>query len=135
MGKSVFEEVAHLVGEGAAEALREHGLLRQVLSPLPMSPKDAMRYKVIVRASAKADYNHPDRYGLIREFMSVLQVGNPLPRYRYYHHPSTATKAEKIWTVRGAAYKQYKLACSVGLLAWFVPIHMVPDHSLTETNA
>ena len=137
MGLSVFEEVAHLVGEGAAEALREHGLLRQVLSPLPVSPKEAMRYKVIVRASAKADYKHPDRYGLIREFMSVLQVGNPQPQggYRYYHHPSTATKAEKIWTVRGAAYKQYKLACSVGLLAWFVPIHMVPDHSLTETNA
>lgn len=128
---SVFEEVSKLVGENAAEALRDHGLLRQPMVPLQQSPKHAMRYKVVVRASNLADFKDKNGWQLINDFQSVLHFADPAWRYLRDRKSS----AEKIWTVRGAAYKQYKLACSLGLLAWFVPIHLVPDHALSETNA
>lgn len=132
MVMSVFEEVSKLVGENAAEALRERGLLHQPMAPLPKSPRDAMRYRVIVRASNLADFKSSNGWQLINDFQSVLHFADPAWQGYLRDRKSSA---EKIWTVRGAAYKQYKLACSLGLLAWFVPIHLVPDHALSETNA
>lgn len=129
---SVFEEVSKLVGENAAEALRDHGLLRQPMVPLQQSPKHAMRYKVVVRASNLADFKDKNGWKLIREFQYVLHFTDP--HWGGYWR-NKKSSAEKIWSVRGAAYQQYKLACSLGLLAWFVPIHLVPDHALSETNA
>jgi len=129
---SVLEEVAKLVGENAALALHEQRLLRQTPPPSPRSSRDHIRYKVVVRASPDAEYKHRDGWRLIKEFQCVLHCMDP--HWGGYLR-DRATKAEKIWTVKGAAYKQYLLACSLGLLAWFVPVHMVPDHNLTETNA
>ena len=89
------------------------------------------RYKVVVKAgSAPVDLSRAR--GLVREFMAVARAQSGVFTPSYLR--PLATQAEKLWTVRGSAYKQYRLACDLGLRAWFIPVRLVEDMSLTETN-
>jgi len=90
-----------------------------------------MRYKVVVKAGADLVDLSKTR-GLVREFDAVARVAAGITTTSYFR--PLASQAVKIWTIRGVAYKQYKLACDLGLRAWFIPLRLVPVYEEVETN-
>lgn len=90
-----------------------------------------MRYKVVVKVgSTPVDLSRAQ--GLIREFMAVARAQSGVFTPSYLR--PLATQAEKIWTIRSSAHRQYRLACHLGLRAWFIPLQLVPVRHEMETN-